>query len=79
MNESNSDSNPSSSDLNVDKSAIEFILSRQDKRFSILIETLQKTPNEFGQDLGTHLHKVLDTRLTKKESVRDDMMPGSSS
>ena len=40
MNESNSDSNPGSSDLNVDKSAIEFILSRQDKQFSILTETL---------------------------------------
>ena len=38
MNESDSDSNPGSSDLNVDKSAIEFILSRQVKRFSILTE-----------------------------------------
>ena len=79
MNESNSDSNPGSSDLNIDKSAIEFILSRQDKQFSTLTETLQKTLSEFGQDLGPHLHKVLDMRLKEKESAEDAMMPGSSS
>ena len=79
MNESNSHSNPGSSDLNVDKSAIEFILSRQDKQFSILTETLRRTLNEFGQDLGTHLHEFLDTRLKEKESAHVDMMPGSSS
>ena len=79
MNESNSDNSPGSSDLNVDKSAIEFILSRQNKQFSILTETLRKTPNEFGQDLETHLHNVLDTRLKDKEYAHDDMMPGSSS
>ena len=44
-----------------------------------MTETLRKTLNEFGQDLGTHLHKVLDTRLKQKESTHDDMMPGSSS
>ena len=66
-------------DLNVDKSVIEFILSRQHKQFSILTETLRKTLNDFGQDLGTHLHKFLDRRLKEKESAHDDMMPGSSS
>ena len=66
-------------DLNVDISAIEFILSRQDKLFSILTETLQRTLNDFGQDLETHLHKFLDRRLKEKESAYDGKMPGSSS
>ena len=79
MNESNNDSNQAFSDPNVDKSAIEFIFFWKDKQFSILTETLRKTSNEFDQDLGTHLHKVLDMRLEEKESVHDDIMQGSSS
>ena len=79
MSENNNDSNPSSIDPNVDKSTIDIICSRQDKQFSILTETLRKTLNEFGQNLGTHLHKVLDMRLKEKESVHEITMPGSSS
>ena len=75
MSESNSDSNPGSSDPNVDKSAIEFIFSWQDKQFSILAETLRKTLNALGQDLGTHLQKVLDVRLKENESVHDYTIP----
>ena len=44
-----------------------------------MTETLRKTPDEYGQDLGTNLHKVLDTRLKETESAHVGMMPASIS